>query len=110
MASVQMLTFNLRLIKRSEPGKRNRCSDWLRAGRPRSGSSSPGRVKNFLQVVQTGSGANPTSYQWVQHALSPGVKRPVREADNSPPSSAEVKKAWAYTIDPPFRLHGVAIN
>jgi hypothetical protein len=25
-------------------------------------SSSPGRVKNFLHVVQTGSGANPASY------------------------------------------------
>jgi len=30
-------------------------------------------------------------------ALSPGVKRPGREADHSPPSSAEVKNAWIYT-------------
>jgi len=30
-------------------------------------------------------------------ALSLGVKRPGREADHSPPSSAEVKNAWSYT-------------
>jgi hypothetical protein len=30
--------------------------------------------------------------QWVTGALSLGVKRPVREADHSPPSSAEVKE------------------
>jgi hypothetical protein len=32
----------------SEPGYRSRCSDWLRARRPRSRSSSPGRGKIFL--------------------------------------------------------------
>jgi hypothetical protein len=31
-----------------EPGQHRRCSDWLRAGRPRGQSSSPGRVNNFL--------------------------------------------------------------
>jgi hypothetical protein len=36
-----------------------------------------------------------------------GVKRPAREADNSPPSSAEVKNAWSYTSITPIRLHGV---
>jgi hypothetical protein len=30
--------------------------------------------------------------QWVPGALSLGVKRPMREADHSPPSSAEVKE------------------
>jgi hypothetical protein len=30
--------------------------------------------------------------QWVLEALSLGVKRPGREADHSPPSSAEVKE------------------
>jgi hypothetical protein len=40
----------------------SRYSDWLRAGRPRGRSSSPGRIKNFLQVVQTGSGDHPASY------------------------------------------------
>jgi hypothetical protein len=35
---------------------------------------------------------------WVPGALSLGVKRPRgREADHSPPSSAEVKNTWSYT-------------
>jgi hypothetical protein len=46
--------------------------------------------------------------QWVLGALSLGVKRPGREADHSPPSSAKVN-AWSYTYytyTPPVRLHG----
>jgi hypothetical protein len=38
------------------------------------------------------------------------VKRPGREADHSPPSSAEFKNAWIYTFTPPIRLHGVVLN
>jgi hypothetical protein len=40
--------------------------------------------------------------QWVPGALSMGVKQPVREADHSPPTSAEVKKMWIYTSTPPY--------
>jgi hypothetical protein len=40
--------------------------------------------------------------QWVPGALSPGVKRLEREADHSPPASAEVKKIWIYTSTPPY--------
>jgi hypothetical protein len=58
------------------------------------GSSSPGRVKNFLHVVQA-------PIEWVLGALSTGVKRQEREADSSPPS-AEVKKMWIYTSTPPY--------
>jgi hypothetical protein len=46
-----------------------------------------------LHVVQSFSGAHPTSYPM-------GVKRPEREADHSPPTSAEVKKMWDYTSIP----------
>jgi hypothetical protein len=35
--------------------------------------------------------------QWVLGALSPGVKRPLLEANHSSRSSAEVKNAWSYT-------------
>jgi hypothetical protein len=31
-----------------------------------------------------------------------GVKRPGREADHSPPTSAEVKKMWIYTSTTPY--------
>jgi hypothetical protein len=37
-----------------------------------------------------------SSIQWVQGALYPGGKRPGREADHSPPTSAETKKVWIY--------------
>jgi hypothetical protein len=39
-----------------------------------------------------------------------GGKRPGREADHSPPSSAEVKNAWSYTSTPPIRLNGVVLT
>jgi hypothetical protein len=47
--------------------------------------------------------------QWVPGAFSPGVKRQGREADHSPPSSAEVKKDGA--IPPlPICLHVIVLN
>jgi len=48
--------------------------------------------------------------QWVPGALSLGVKRPVSEADRSPPSSSEVKNAWSYTSTPPIRLHSLVLS
>jgi hypothetical protein len=35
-------------------------------------------------------------------AVSLGVERPGREADHSPPTSAEVKNSWGYTSIPPL--------
>jgi hypothetical protein len=43
-------------------------------------------------------------------ALSLGVKRSEREADHSPPSSAEVKNASSYTSTPPIRIHGMVLS
>jgi len=40
----------------------------------------------------------------------PEGKQPGREADHSPPSSAEVKDAWSYTSTPPIRLNGVVLT
>jgi hypothetical protein len=74
--------------------------NWLQAGRPRGWSSIPGSVKNFLYVGQIGSGADPASYSMGTGALSPGVKPSGREADNSPPTSAEVKKTSISTSTP----------
>jgi hypothetical protein len=54
--------------------------------------------------VQTGSEVNQPPTQWV-----PGAKRPGREADHSPPTSAEVKKMWIYN-PLPIPLHGVVLN
>jgi hypothetical protein len=48
--------------------------------------------------------------QGVPGALSLGVKQPGREADHSPPSSAEVKNACSYTSTTPVRLRGVVLS
>jgi hypothetical protein len=56
--------------------------------------------------VSRGTGGKKVEYhcpiQWVQGALSLGVKRPRREADHLPPSSVEVKNAWSYTSTPQY--------
>jgi len=48
--------------------------------------------------------------QWVTGALSLGVKRPGREADHSPPSSAEVKECVELFLHYPIRLNGVVLS
>jgi hypothetical protein len=48
--------------------------------------------------------------QWVPGPLSPRINWLGREADHSPPCSAEVKNAWSYTSTPPIRLHGVVFS
>jgi hypothetical protein len=60
--------------------------------------------------VQNGSGAQPASYPMGTRGSFPWVKRPEREADHSPPSSAKVKNAWSYTSTHHIRLHGVVLN
>jgi hypothetical protein len=44
-----------------EPGYCRQYGDWLWAGWLRGQSWSPGRAKNFLHIVQPGSGAHPAS-------------------------------------------------
>jgi hypothetical protein len=41
------------------------------------------------------------SIQWVLGPFYPGIKKPGREADHSPPTSAEVNKMWIYTSTTP---------
>jgi hypothetical protein len=45
--------------------------------------------------------------QWVQVAMSPGIKRSGREADHSLPSIVEVKNERSYTATPSVCLHGM---
>jgi hypothetical protein len=61
-----------------------------------------GQKFSLLHIVQTGSGVHPTSYKMGTGGSFPGVKRPGREADHSPPTSAEVNKMWIYTSTPPY--------
>jgi hypothetical protein len=53
---------------------------------------------------------NQLSYGYVGGGSFPGVKRPGREVDHSPPSSAEFNNAWIYTSTLPVCLHGVVLN
>jgi hypothetical protein len=64
----------------------------------------------FTTVSRTALGPTQPLILWVPAALPLGVKRPGREADYSPPSSAEVKNTWNYTSSPPMRLYGVVLS
>jgi hypothetical protein len=68
-----------------------RCltTDWT------AGVRSPTEAEDFSSSLcfRTGSGAHPASYTMGTGGSFPGGKtRPGRDADHSPPSSAEVKK------------------
>jgi len=69
------------------------------------GVGFPAGAGNFSlhHRVQNGSGAHPASYPM-------GVKRPGREADHSPPSSAEVKKCVEVYVHSPIRLHVMVLG
>jgi hypothetical protein len=60
------------------------------------------RYFSLLHSFHIFSGPTQPPIQWVAGSLSPGVKRSDREADNSPPASAEVKKMWIYTSTPQY--------
>jgi len=72
-----------------------------------------GAMMEFILFTTTSRPAlEPTQppIQRVQGAPpTPGVKQPGREADHSPPSSAEVKNVWSYTSTPPIH-QGVVLN
>jgi hypothetical protein len=83
--------FNGRTYGQEEPGLRSRYSDGPRT------SSSPDSVKNFLFSTSSrpavGWSTQPP-IQWVPGSLSPGLKRPGREADHSPPATRSRKCGW----------------
>jgi hypothetical protein len=75
-------------------------SDCLESGQG-GRNSSPCRVKNFHFSTSSSPALGYTQppVQWVQGSFR-GVKRKGREADHSPPTTAEVKNAWIYTTTP----------
>jgi hypothetical protein len=48
--------------------------------------------------------------QWVLGSRPSGVKRHEREADHSPPTSAEDQENEDLYLHSPIRLHGVVLN
>jgi hypothetical protein len=57
---------------------------------------------SLLYIVCTGSGAHPASYPMGTGGSFPEGKAQGREADHSPPASAEFKEMWIYTSTPPY--------
>jgi hypothetical protein len=55
----------------------------------------------FITVSRPALRPTQSPRQWVARTLSVVVKRPGREADHSPPSTAEVN-AWSYTSTLPY--------
>jgi len=51
----------------------------------------------FAIALRPALGHTQLPSQWVPDALYLGVKWPGREAENSPPSNAEIKNAWTCT-------------
>jgi hypothetical protein len=68
------------------------------------------RIFLFTAVSRLALGPTQPPIQWVPGALSRGVKRPGREADHSPPSSAEVKESVKLYLHSPIRLHGAVLS
>jgi hypothetical protein len=56
----------------------------------------------FTTASRTALGPTQPPIKWVPGALSLGVKRSGREADHSPPSSAEVKERVELYLHPPY--------
>jgi len=58
----------------------------------------------FLLTTASRTALGPTQppIQWILEAVYLGVKRSRREADHSPPSSAEVNNAWICTSTPQY--------
>jgi len=64
----------------------------------------------FTIVFKPVLGPTQPPIQWKRGALSLGIKQLGREANHSPPSSVEVKKAWSYISIPPVCLHGMVLS
>jgi hypothetical protein len=66
--------------------------------------SSPGKVMNFVFSTSSRPVLGPTQrpFQRLPGAFFPRVKRQGREADQSPPTSAELKNTWIYTSTSPY--------
>jgi hypothetical protein len=71
----------------------------------------PSRGKIFLFSTASRPAMGPTQppIKWVLGDFL-GVKRPQREANHSPPTSAEVKYGGTIPPLPPGGLHGIVLN
>lgn len=61
-------------------------------------------------VTRPALGPTQQSVKWILVAFSPGLVRTEHEADQSPASSAEVKKRMLLHLHDLIRLHDVVLN
>jgi hypothetical protein len=87
----------------------SRYSDGLRTEQPEFDSQQGQEIFSTPPRPDRLQGPPSLFIQWVPGTLPPEVKRPGREAYNSPPSSAEVKNGEAIP-SLPICLHGVVDN
>ena len=73
----------------------------------RFGVRFPVRVRefSFVRKFETDSGAH-SAWYWMCTVVFPGLKRPNREVNYSPPSSEDFKNWWSYTSTLPICLYG----
>ena len=76
----------------------------LRLRARRSGFRIPTVAREFFFSLASRQSLGPTltPTQWVEWAVSPGVKRLESEFYHSPPSSAEIKNKWSYASTFPY--------
>jgi hypothetical protein len=75
----------------------------------RSGFRTPGG-KIYISVFKKSRptlGFHPASWFDGYWDSFPRIKRPERDIDHLPPSTADVKIEWSYASTPPICLHGV---
>jgi len=72
-------------------------------GARRTGVRFPAGVTGFSRTVQI----DPWLSHRVPEFVPGGVKRPGRDVDHSPSSSAKVKSEWSGAPFPPIHLHGM---
>jgi hypothetical protein len=73
--------------------------------------SSFGKISEIFTIAfQTSPAAYTVSYPMENRDTFPALKRPKREDDHSPLSSAEVKNAWSYTSISLVRLHSGVLS
>jgi hypothetical protein len=72
----------------------------------------PAGTENFSlhHRVQNVSGTHPASYRMGSRGSFLGGKTAGREADHSPPSSAEIKELVELYFHSPIRLYDVVLN
>jgi hypothetical protein len=110
---IHCIDFNKILCRHYTTGRAGQLSQysvWLRAGRPGDLCSIPGRGERIFPVASVSRPALGPTQPPVQGAPGsfPGAKtRRGRDADHSPPSSAEVENEWELCLLSPCASIGV---